>query len=101
MNLRTARKLIGLTQEQLADRARLSGQQISNLECGCFFPHQATRDRIARVLNQKINWYGHLYENREINTDMLFAIVNNFISSDVERAQLLINYIQQCKNEKT
>lgn len=55
-DLKTIRKLKGLTQAELAEKAGITAVELSNIERSKNSPSQQTREKLERALNQKIDW---------------------------------------------
>jgi len=49
-NLRAARKKLGLTQEQVADRSGVHATEVSRIEAGKRDPQVSTVERLARAV---------------------------------------------------
>lgn len=60
--LRTARSRHGLSQRQLAIRARTSQAAISRIECGLVSPTVATLSELLRLMNEEL-----VLESREVD----------------------------------
>ena len=52
-NLRTARKQIGLSQEQVAERSGVHATEVSRIEAGKRDPRVSTVERLARAVKVK------------------------------------------------
>jgi len=52
-NLRSARKQLGLSQEQVADRSGVHATEVSRIEAGKRDPRVSTVERLARAVKLK------------------------------------------------
>lgn len=57
--IRTHRKKLGLTQEELAEKVDLSVQHISRIESGCYVPSLKSFFSLASVLNLDLRMFGY------------------------------------------
>lgn len=71
--IKTYRKKMGLTQEQLAEQIDLSVQHVSRIENGCYIPSLTTFFKIISILQIDLKEFGF---NIEKNKN---PIINNII----------------------
>ena len=71
--IKTYRKKMGLTQEQLAEQIDLSVQHVSRIENGCYIPSLTTFFKIISILQIDLKEFGF---NIEKNNN---PIINNII----------------------
>ena len=73
--IKTYRKKMGLTQEQLAEQIDLSVQHVSRIENGCYIPSLTTFFKIISILQIDLKEFGF---NIEKNKN---PIINNIIEN--------------------
>ena len=94
MDLKTARKIAGLTQSALAKQIGLSQAAVSQIELGLFWPHDETLTKIQSVLGMEIDFVLNRFDCVEEDlfpmqryknikkTDKIKQRISNFILSD-------------------
>ena len=87
--IKDARKRLGLTQEELAEKIDLSVQHVSRLECAAYVPNLSTFFKLVSVLDIDLSIFGYNKNKTSLNSK-LHEILNRANESELELYHNLI-----------
>lgn len=94
--IKTYRKKMGLTQEQLAEQIDLSVQHVSRIENGCYIPSLTTFFKIISILQIDLKEFGFNIEKN--NNPIINNIIENITNASDEELIFYENMIKCIKD---
>lgn len=95
------RKALGLTQEEFAEKTKLSRSYINLIEMGKKVPAERTTQDICRIFNVNCDWLVHGEGDMFQDTNLDFGSVCALIGANDEKAKAaIIKYYQLSPEDK-
>jgi len=94
--IKTYRKKMGLTQEQLAEQIDLSVQHVSRIENGCYIPSLTTFFKIISILQIDLKEFGFNIEKN--NNPVINNIIEDITNASDEELIFYENMIKCIKD---
>ncbi len=93
------RKLVGLSQEALAERINLETNSLSKIETGTRFPSFATLEKLSYYLNRKYSDFFD-FENNEETCSTIQSIIVELKNMNENEQNFVLNFIKFYQNNK-
>ena len=94
MRIKELRKNLGLSQEELAEKAEITSKYLSRVEMGQHFPSIDTLVKLANVLNVELKDFFE-FTHETPSTRELKAILNSLIKeADKDKMRLLVKVVR-------
>lgn len=95
------RKALGLTQEEFAEKTKLSRSYINLIEMGKKVPAERTTQDICRIFNVNCDWLVHGEGDMFQDTNLNFGNICALIGANDEKAKAaIIKYYQLSQEDK-
>lgn len=99
LRIRSARKALKITQQELSDRLNISRQSIIDMECGKTSPKSDSLGELSRSLNKPVDWILFGLSTSEIFVSLLSIVEGDEKLQFLEQVKQHLNYLEKEKQK--